>query len=153
MNVSDFLNKAIRMEGFITASLTDEFIVDTWPMANYSLDDKEEKILEIRIFNVQKEEKLYRTDISKDFIYREICDDGRDYFDEFQFFDIDTKRSSQMHGNMVTTTGGGVFYLPLPEKENAGLKVRYYLDRYEKTGHVKIADWRLVDFISGKGGK
>ncbi len=150
MNVNEFLQISSDMTGYILASLTDEFIVDTWPMNKYALDGKEDKILEIRIFNTSKEERLFRSDISKDFIHRTADDIGKDYFDEYQYLDIDTNLSSNLDGNIVMTTGGGIFNLPVSVKENAKIKIRYYLDRYNDTGHVKLSDWRLVDFISGE---
>ncbi len=152
MNVNDFLDGAAEMSGFIMASLTDEYILDTWPMNTYSLHGKEDKVLEIRIFNRDKEEKIFRTDLSKDFLYTVSEDSGKDYFDECQYIDIDTKLMPDNQGDMVVTTGGGKFNLPMEKKVDSRVVIRYYLDRYGKTGHVKLASWRLVDFVSSERG-
>ncbi|MBQ9443439.1 MAG: hypothetical protein IJU43_03975 [Lachnospiraceae bacterium] len=150
MNVSDFKAKSYDMTGFVIASLTDEYIVDTWPLTKYSLDEKDDKILEIHVFNKDREERLIRTDISKDFKYRQAVDLDKDFIDEYHLIDIDTKKIESSSSANVLTTGGGEFNLPLNVKEGARLKIRYYLDRYETTGHVKLADWRMVDLVSSK---
>ena len=152
MNVNDFLVKASDIDGYVLVALTDEYIVDTWPMTRYSLSGKESKILEIHVFNKDKEYRLIRTDISRDFAYRETVDEGKDidYFDEYHYLDIDIKKSNSSDDGIVVTTGGGKFYLPLNVKDGARLKIRYYLDKYEKTGHVKLSDWRMVDLVSAE---
>ena len=147
MNINEFLIKASDINGYILASLTDEYIVDTWPMTKYSLAGKEDKILEIHIFNNKVEERLIRTDLSKDFIYCEVIDTDRDFFDEYHYIDVDSKRLHLSNNGMTFTTGGGEFNLPLAEKENSKIIIRYYLDRYDGTGHVKLSDWRMVDFV------
>ena len=150
MNVNDFMEKASDILGYVIATLTDEYIVDTWPMTRYSLAGKEDKTLEIRVFNKEREDRLIRTDISKDFAYREAVDEGKDFFDEYQYIDIDKKGISSADDGTVTTTGGGEFNLPIESKEEARLMIRYYLDKYQETGHVKLSDWRMVDLVSAE---
>lgn len=150
MNLNDFKEKTSDIKGFVLASLTDEYIVDTWPMTKYSLEGKEDKILEMHVFNRDREERLIRTDISKEFKYRQSVDSDKDYFDEYQYIDIDTKKLQSSEDGDVVTTGGGKFNLPLDVKAGARLKIRYYLDKYEATGHVKLADWRMVDLVSAE---
>ena len=65
--LDEYLKEADNERGYILASLTDEYIVDKWPMEYCNLKGKEDKILEIRIFNDDKELKIYRTDIGKEF--------------------------------------------------------------------------------------
>ncbi len=152
-DVKDFLEnleKTSDIKGYVLACLTDEFIVDTWPMTNNSFNGKEGKILEIHVFNEHKEERLIRTDISKKFKYKQIDDSDKDFFDEYHYIDIDTKKLHESGDTNVVTTGGGEFNLPLKVKKNAGLKIRYYLSRYEDTGHVKLSDWRMVDLVSSE---
>ena len=58
MNLTEFIDKFVNpnLSGWIVASLTDEYIVDSWPMKKYTRDHLDErKILEIRIFNADSE--------------------------------------------------------------------------------------------------
>ena len=144
-----FRQKANEIKGYVVASLTDEYIVDTWPMTHTG---KEDKWLEIRVFNTQNEIKLFRTSIGNEkFLVRVIENEDKkpeEALDEVQILDIDTKRSKELFANTgeVYTTGGGKFFLPYGEM----VRVRYYLDRYEATGQARICDWRLVDFEGDK---
>lgn len=150
MNLKEFLNKTSDIKGYVLASLTDEYIVDTWPMKKSSFVGKEDKVLEIHVFNENQEERLIRTDISKEFAYHQAIDNGKEYFDECQYIDIDTLKLSEAKEGEVVTTGGGTFNLPIDKKAGARLKLRYYFDKYEETGHVKLADWRMVDFVTSE---
>ena len=148
-------NKAQDIQGYIVASLTDEYIVDSWPCMQFStLEGKESKILEVRIFDKEQEIKLFRTDISKEFKMRCMDDrlQNRDYTEESQFLDIDTKKSKQTfeERNEVYATGGGKYYLPLKTMEDAKVIIRYYYDSYKESGQARICDWRLVDFQEGR---
>lgn len=163
-HVKEFLKQAEAMtDAFIVASLTDEYIVDDWPemkgMASNGeenmLAGKEDKVLEIRIFNEEEERKLFRGDIGKHFHERRISDNDlkEDYYDESQLLDIDKKRSEEsfLKTGRVRTMGGGSYYLPLQSMEDARVLVRYYLSRYENSGQARVCDWRLVKFQNGKG--
>ena len=161
-------------DGYIIAALTDEFFVGDWSdqkqneKHNYDNADKDknekhirdnaDKVLEIRVFNEYRELKLMRSDISKDFLCRCIDDVKlsaagydlcyEDYYDEWQILDIDETKGRDARG-CVTATGGGKYYLPPKETENAQIKVRYYLGRYKETGQVRVEDWRAVTFENG----
>ena len=125
MKVNEFIQKCDGLkDSYIIAALTDEFIVDRYPLEKYSLDGKEDKILEIRVFNENEEYKLFRTDIGKtDFYYRHICDEveTRDYFDEVQYLDIDTSIGAD--SGIVTSTGGGKYNLPIANAKK--ILIRY----------------------------
>jgi len=152
-----FMAEAKNIEsGYVVAALTDEYIVDLWPMEHDSLEGKESRLLEIRVFNEEKEVKLSRTDILKEFRMR-IRDDNtmdpkQDYYDEVQILDIDTQKSAKHFESthQVYTTGGGRYFLPLAGMESARVKIRYYLERYEESGQARICDFRLVTFKEGK---
>ena len=45
--LDEYLKEADNERGYILASLTDEYIVDKWPMEYCNLKGKEDKILEI----------------------------------------------------------------------------------------------------------
>ena len=162
-HVEGFLERAETMaDAFIVASLTDEYIVDHWPDMKgiasngerNTLSGKEDKILEIRIFNEEEERKLFRGDIGRSFHERRISDSDlkEEYYDESQLLDIDKKRSEESFSKTgrVRTIGGGSYYLPLPTMEEARVLVRYYLSRYEDSGQARISDWRLVKFQNEK---
>ena len=153
MTVRDFLNSASEriQRGWVIAALTDEYIVDKWPLTKDVLDGKDEKILEVRVFCDNGEMRLSRTDIGKDFSDRNIFDeeDERDHFDEVQFLDIDEKVGKTETGR-VFTTGGGSYNLPVERITDAKIRIRYYLDKYTKTGQAMVADWRAVEFMEGK---
>ena len=155
---NDFIDKAKKeiTKGYIIAALTDEYIVDYWSNENPDviLNNKDKKILEVRIFDDKKECRISRyniSDDSKDFIYRKICDieEKRDSYDEWQFLDIDETIPLDENGK-VTSTGGGKYKLPLDSSVNAKILIRYYLGKYEETGQSRVEDWRVVTFKEGE---
>ena len=158
MNVNEFIAKAKEtvFEGWIIVALTDDYIVDRFPISAEKLKDNDDKVLEIRVFNQQREELLSRADIGKEFMYKAIIDEGddrdtRDHYDEVQFLDIDTESSSKhAESGKVTATGGGEYNLPLNKINDAGVRIRYYLEQYEETGQARVADWRVVELVEGK---
>ena len=153
MTVQDFLNSACEriQRGWVIAALTDEYIVDKWPLTKDILDGKDDKILEMRVFCNKGEMRLSRTDLGKDFSNRSIFDDkdNRDHFDEVQFLDIDEKVGKTGDGR-VFSTGGGSYNLPVERITDAKIKIRYYLGKYTKTGQAMVEDWRAVEFMEGK---
>ena len=156
-------------DGYYLAAMTDQYLVGIWPPKDTAIDG--EKLLELRIFNQEMEYKLVRGDISRKFFLRIIDErpgrpncEQRDFFEEWQYLDIDTSKGrrrgdgktaakggdhSEEEGT-VTTTGGGSFYFPF-EKDvqpghNARVCIRYYLGKYEETGQARVEDWRVVGF-------
>ena len=99
-----------------------------------------EHLLEIRIFNEEKEFKALRPDISKDFVWRELSDnigyDGN--YDEIQYLDIDTTKSG------YTFIGGGTYTMPESGLEKA--VIRHYFT-YDEDGLEKVVDERIVKFL------
>ena len=151
MRVKEFLENAADItKGYLIASLTDQYIVDYWPMKKYTLADKTDKILDIRIFCESEERKLFRADISREFTERSLSDENEngEYFDECQLVDIDeTKTYETDNGYEVTTTGGGNFFLPVADRKgDVYLRFRYYSGMYDMTGQSKVEKWRLVGF-------
>lgn len=168
MTAKEFIDRHQNIEGTVIAALTDEYIVDTWPkMEHASIEGKEEKILELRIFNENEEHKLFRTDIGRAFTARMIGDrDGKpllkvngeerdsacnwETLDEEQFLDIDTAASAALPAGEVQATGGGRYHLPFERIGDAKIKIRYYIDRYPETGQAFVADWRVVELMEGR---
>lgn len=149
-------------EGYVIAMLTDKFqIVNLKKEAEYrealggiSYENLFRKAIEIRVFDKNKETKLFRSGIGEEFRYRKIEDqEGEDelsHFDEKQYLDIDEKRSRPKEG-IAYTTGGGKYPLPLDDcKDVYGdvkIQIRNYLEYDPDTMRVSIADWRLVEFV------
>ena len=134
---------------YFIAALTDEYIVDRAEnFGKYEIDSQKDKILEIRVFDLDKEYKLFRTSVGRPFIDRLLEDDPEmDHYDEVQYLDIDD--SVRPADGKVRSTGGGEYNLPMDETKNAKVRIRYYLDKYSSTGQVRIKDWRVVGFEEG----
>ena len=163
MGIDQYFEECQRRveDGYIIAALTDEYFVGYWPdkgdneKHNY---DNADKVLEIRVFNRDRELKLTRGDISEEFLCRCIDDANpsaagydlryEDSYDEWQILDIDETKGKDAKGR-VTATGGGKYYLPLGKTENAQILIRYYLGRYKETGQARAEDWRVVTFENG----
>ena len=133
--------------GYLVAAFVDAYWVDIWSedvMEKLSL--KLEQLLELRIFNKEREIKLIRSDISKEFLMRDSSgyENKYDYIDEKQFLDMDTTYGKNRKKE-VYTTGGGKFIFPKEKIEDAYLIVRHYVSKYEESGQARIYDWRLVD--------
>ena len=139
-------------DGWILASLTDDYYVNTWSKDALKKIDKD-KALEIRVFNENIEYKLFRASIDRDFSERTLGDsEAENYYDEIQYLDIDTTKKISEDG-IVTTTGGGKYKFPFDNSkktDGARVKIRYYLGQYEETGQARIEDWRVVEFLEGK---
>lgn len=153
----------VMEKGFFFAMLTDEIMWESWPLSSEKRENfrkKEGKLLDIRIFNKEKEVRMFRGDIGRKLQGRSI-DDGKaipdrlEYFDEEQYLDIDDKRSEEVFAKekKVFATGGDCYFLPLPGFVDAKVKLRNYLGYYEETGQVYIRDWRLMDLFQEKSGQ
>ena len=136
---------------FFVAQYTDKFDVGMW---NKDIIKNVNKLLELRVFDKNKEWKLFRSDIGKDFSYRcqkedNTKEEGADYFDEVQLLDIDTSRSKKAPGVMHTTAGGS-YNLPkdIEYLDRAAIRVRHYFGVDSESGQAFIIDYRLVDFES-----
>ena len=152
-------DRCAGMKGFLAAAYTDKYEIGCWPQDETELD--EDKLLEIRVFNQDREVKFFRADLSKEFRMREIDDtvsgiqNGRDYteyMDECQYLDIDTVRSEKRfaESHEVITTGGGRFFLPAENMKDAKVIIRSYFEKDSKFGQARIFDWRVVGFMEGK---
>ena len=136
---------------FFVAQYTDKFDVGIW---NKDIIKNVNKLLELRVFDKNKEWKLFRSDIGKGFSYRcqkedDNKEEGMDYFDEIQLLDIDTSRSKKAPGVMHTTAGGS-YNLPkdIEYLDRAAIRVRHYFGVDSESGQAFIIDYRLVDFES-----
>jgi hypothetical protein len=138
---------------FFVAQYTDKFDIGIW---NKNVIENTNKLLELRVFDKDKEWKLFRSDIGKDFSYRSQGEEdnkgeGLDYFDEVQLLDIDITKSSKGK-KMMCTTAGGKYNLPkdISDLDRAAIRVRHYFGVDNESGQAFIRDYRLVDFESAK---
>lgn len=138
---------------FFVAQYTDKFDIGIW---NKNVIENTNKLLELRVFDKDKEWKLFRSDIGKDFSYRfqgeeDNKGEGVDYFDEIQLLDIDITISSKDSREMYTTAGGK-YKLPkdISDLDRAAIRVRHYFGVDNESGQAFIRDYRLVDFDSAK---
>lgn len=156
MTVRDFINDAEGRikKGWVIAALTDEYIIDSWPVDGDFLSGREGNLLEMRVFGENGELKLSRFDIGRDFSCRGVFDEGedkdiRDHYDEVQYLDIDDSIGKTADGK-VTATGGGIYSLPLSNPQDAKIRIRYYLGSDDENGQARIEDWRVVELVEGK---
>lgn len=150
-------------KGFIFAMLTDEIIWESWPLepdARKMFQEKEEKLLDVRVYDSKREVRIFRSDIGRAFRGRSLNDeketpDEQDYFDEEQYLDIDDKASEKLFVSegKVQTTGGGKYHLPLPGFRNAKIQIRNYLGYYEESGQAYVKDWRIMGLFQEGDGK
>lgn len=138
---------------FFVAQYTDKFDIGIW---NKNVIENTNKLLELCVFDKDKEWKLFRSDIGKDFSYRfqgeeDNKGEGLDYFDEVQLLDIDITKSSKGK-KMMCTTAGGKYNLPkdISDLDRAAIRVRHYFGVDNESGQAFIRDYRLVDFESAK---
>lgn len=133
---------------------TDTFEVLTYDEFVHA-DIDEETLLDLRIFNEEKEFRIYRDYCGTTFYPSiKIIDEDMiascDVYDDYQYLDIDLKRTRKdKHQGKVRATGGGWYKLPLRDDElvDAKLKIRNYV-AYDILGQAYIKAWRLVGFCN-----
>ena len=117
------------------------------------------KLLELRVFNKEREYRAFRDNLGEAGFLQRIAEDGKDgydkAFDELHYLDYDevrtkevrTKANAQNNAepNAVLTTGGGKFYLEgIADKRK--VLVRTYLKADPTTGLEYAFDWRVVGY-------
>lgn len=109
-------------------------------------------LLEIRCFDEKGEFMARRSYPGESFRCRAIVDgDICEWVDEKQYLDIDTTRHDEKDPTAVFATGGGRWHLPQGAIGCDGLIVRKYY-AFDAEGVAGWTDWRLVRFVSMKGG-
>ncbi len=146
---------------WIYAAWTDQILLDHWDFERYHsffTEEKQETLLELRIFSEIAEYKAVRSSIGKGMRYRiqEDADEtlAEKWFDERQYLDIHTGMTVKQSGTQYlvrTTTGSGPYTVPLSDLTDARIVVRNYLNYYETTGQAYVEDWRLVRLEGGRG--
>lgn len=140
----DFLSALDGMNGFYLAQLTDTLKsgrIEDGSIA--SLD--ENKVLDLRAFNAEKEVHLFRGSIGEPFQMR-IADDSsmsavdkEGVIDETHYLETDTERFGRNANsvNLLDFEGAEKF---------SKISIRNYLGYYE-TGQVYVKDWRVVGLM------
>lgn len=112
------------------------------------------KLLELRVFNEEREYRAFRDNLGEAGFLQRIVEDSKieedKRFDELHYLDYDevrTKANAQNNAepNAVLTTGGGKFYLEgIADKRK--VLVRTYLKADPTTGLEYAFDWRVVGY-------
>ena len=158
-NIEEFktcFNHAITRlgRGYVIAMLTDHLYIQLLEKEELDREALYKKAIEVRIFNENEEVKWFR-DADRKLRCREIDDRKRNmdiftFWDEWQYLDIDERRSKPEKG-IAYATGGGKYELPLNDYTDIRIKIRNYLEYEEDTMQLYISDWRVVGFSDEKG--
>lgn len=154
MTFKEDFNQAVSemKQGYILAMMTDKFDIQCIECEKFDREKLFCNALEVRMFNEQGEIKWFRSSIDKELQRREIKDDEQmEYWDEYQYLDIDDKKTGmEAEEKIAYATGGGRYPLPIKNYNNAQVIVRNYLSYEQETNQVYISDWRLVGFKNGE---
>ena len=126
-----------------------------------SVLDSVRELLELRVFNEDRELWLHRSRCEGPFSWRLAgeagCDPKRDFFCTVQALDIDETYVAYQCGETdgygslkLRSTVQGYYVLPLCKGDEC-VKVINYV-RYDANGVAEVADYRLVGFASMKDG-
>ena len=118
-------------------------------------------LLELRVFNENRELWLHRSRCGKPFFWRLAgeagCDPKRDYFRALQALDVDETYAAFRRGETdeygslkLRSTVKGHYALPLCSGD-ACVKIVHYV-RYDENGVAEAADYRLAGFASMQDG-
>ena len=122
---------------------------------------RENRLLELRVFDSKKEWKCWRDALQEEFSERLLEDNGQPWFEEVHLLDRDTarmKKAAELSEKAVEpgkkaadpnksgmfvyyAMGGGKYELPFPGAEK--VRVRSYLTAAQN-GIEYIDDWRVV---------
>ena len=157
-----------KASDYVIACYTDRFLAVRAEML--SALPSFETLLELRVFNEERELWGHRSSIGSRFSWR-IADDlelvrraaqepddflrqpENRYLDSCQTLDIDTTESletDEFGSRKLRTTVGGDYALPISDGDGC-IQIRSYL-RYDKNGVATVADYRLVGFGPQKRG-
>ena len=139
-------------DSYVIASGVDRLLVDHWPLQRWAEDFNLAKLLEIRIFNKEKEIKWFRPDISSNEFEEREMDDSGETFSEWQYLSIDTNDIKvEGNGSRVQSTTAGKYYLPMKNiTEQTAIKIRCKISYYP-SGKAYVSDFRCVEFGNWKG--
>ena len=132
---------------YVMTEFSDSFDLLTFSQ-DFSLSDSDvEKLLDIRIFNEKMEYRLFRSNIGSCFHERKADDTVENFYDDIYYLDVDTNKTLEEKDGYVYTTGGGRYHLPDTRMQNAGIRIRYYMERDDFSSVAKVTDWRIVELV------
>ena len=146
----EWKNKIQISGGYAIIMCTDCFEVMEYPLEKtekFLAESWNDRLLDVRIFDSEKEYRLFRGDVGRPFSETILDDSLGDFFDDEQYLDIDTKRSAGTfaENKKVKATGGGSYTLPLDYFQGVKLKLRNYLG-YDERGHAYVKAIRVTGF-------
>lgn len=104
-----------------------------------------DKLLEVRAFGEKGEYRAFRTNTDDGFKICESDDEGKNFFDEYHYLDIDTTLGG---GDLFSTTGSGSYHIPYDDVRKLDKKlliVRFYYES-DEDGVNRKTSFRLVGF-------
>ena len=107
-----------------------------------------EKLLDIRVFDRDREFRAWRDNIAEGFLFRSLDDNYSPlHFDEVHLLDVDTTRVQSTDGKTTfQTMTGGAYTLPVPPDTNR-VWVRTYFEANRENGIEYPTDWRVIGFL------
>ncbi len=153
----DYLPKIDIKNGYAVIMFTDCFEIAEYPITDSETAEKLDKdfaskLIDMRIFDEEKEYRIFRGDVSsKSFFFRKLDDSYSEInFDDEQFVDIDAVRTTAdcINSGKARAIGGGFYKMPLKNVQNSRLDeikiyIRNYVD-YDEYGQAYIKDWRIT---------
>ena len=154
----EYSSKIDIKNGYAVIMFTDCFEIAEYPITDSETAEKLDKgfgtkLIDIRIFDAEKEYRVFRGDVSsKNFFFRKLDDlCSETMCDDEQFLDIDVVRTTEdyINSSKVRAVGGGFYKMPLKNIQNSNLNdikihIRNYV-HYDEYGQAYIKDWRITD--------
>ncbi|MCR5530872.1 MAG: hypothetical protein K6F26_03375 [Lachnospiraceae bacterium] len=155
MKFNSFVNRVNQLfdksgNVFVVITETDCFSVRLF--SEFDLNGwNAEKALDIRVFDEKKELRIFRDYIGNEFHDEvELCDsilkDKYSIYDDYQFLDVDLKRTNSESGR-IRATGGGEYCFPGTPNKQSKIRIKNYVD-YDDNGQAYIVAWRLAGFAA-----
>lgn len=153
-------------DAFYSLEMTDAYKVGYWrDLGKTWVEQNQDKILSIRVFNEMREVRLSRFDIGSDFVLRDKDDEKNPpeevnghkmIIEEWQILDVDTTwfEDEKYIAGTYKTTGGGIYDFPLPgpgKDQHPAVLIRHYLASKTgpgESGQTYVSDWRCVGFAN-----
>ena len=156
IEISQIIVNHMESDYLYLAGCTDSYHSGKNDLSEF-LEKKSNDLLELRVFNKDRELLFTRSMTGRNFQWRLTNDnkvDKNEYMDTVQYIDINTEVSNNINpecsyaaGENVKlyTTVGGVYSLPIQPGDNAA-EIRTYI-AYDDDGMAYAADYRVKGFV------
>lgn len=147
--------------GYAIAMFVDRFEIFEYPFKDSGAEkrlakDFDTKLVDIRIFDAEKEYRIFRGDVScREFFFRKLDDSCSEIkYDDEQFVDIDAARTTEdcINNCEVRSVSGGYYKIPVKSilrGQNADLdSIKIHIRNYvafDEYGQGYIKDWRITN--------